>query len=84
MQVNNLEIAPARLAQSVERKALNLVVVGSSPTVGAFAHAEMIAATCPRIPKGWYRLQATNSTQGMRLHRPAVARQQRFEGGPRS
>ena len=27
-------IAIARLAQSVERKALNLVVVGSSPTVG--------------------------------------------------
>ena len=27
--------APARLAQSAERKALNLVVVGSSPTVGA-------------------------------------------------
>ena len=26
---------PARLAQSAERKALNLVVVGSSPTVGA-------------------------------------------------
>ena len=26
--------ATARLAQSVERKALNLVVVGSSPTVG--------------------------------------------------
>ena len=26
--------ASARLAQSVERKALNLVVVGSSPTVG--------------------------------------------------
>jgi hypothetical protein len=26
----------ARLAQSVERKALNLVVVGSSPTVGTF------------------------------------------------
>ena len=26
----------ARLAQSVERKALNLVVVGSSPTVGEF------------------------------------------------
>ena len=25
----------ARLAQSAERKALNLVVVGSSPTVGA-------------------------------------------------
>ena len=30
------DLAPARLAQSVERKALNLVVVGSSPTVGAF------------------------------------------------
>ena len=28
--------ATARLAQSAERKALNLVVVGSSPTVGAF------------------------------------------------
>ena len=27
----------ARLAQSAERKALNLVVVGSSPTVGASA-----------------------------------------------
>ena len=26
----------ARLAQSAERKALNLVVVGSSPTVGVF------------------------------------------------
>ena len=26
----------ARLAQPAERKALNLVVVGSSPTVGAF------------------------------------------------
>ena len=26
----------ARLAQSVERKALDLVVVGSSPTVGVF------------------------------------------------
>ncbi|GLJ38677.1 hypothetical protein SUGI_0788370 [Cryptomeria japonica] len=29
-------ISTARLAQLVERKALNLVVVGSSPTVGAF------------------------------------------------
>ena len=26
----------ARLAQSAERKALNLVVVGSSPTVGVY------------------------------------------------
>jgi hypothetical protein len=29
-------LVTARLAQSAERKALNLVVVGSSPTVGAF------------------------------------------------
>ena len=28
----------ARLAQSVERQALNLMVVGSSPTVGVFCH----------------------------------------------
>ena len=30
------ESGTARLAQPAERKALNLVVVGSSPTVGAF------------------------------------------------
>ena len=29
-----IEIGPSRLAQLVERKTLNLVVVGSSPTVG--------------------------------------------------
>ena len=28
-------VSTARLAQSVERQALNLMVVGSSPTVGA-------------------------------------------------
>ena len=32
----------ARLAQSVERKALNLVVVGSSPTVGVFDEKKYI------------------------------------------
>ena len=32
----------ARLAQSVECKALNLVVVGSSPTVGVFLGLELI------------------------------------------
>jgi len=32
-----LEVHKARLAQSAERKALNLVVVGSRPTVGEFA-----------------------------------------------
>ena len=31
--------AEARLAQPAERKALNLVVVGSSPMVGAMASA---------------------------------------------
>ena len=31
----------ARLAQSAERKALNLVVVGSSPTVGALLFANV-------------------------------------------
>ena len=30
----------ARLAQSAERKALNLVVVGSSPTVGVSSHTD--------------------------------------------
>jgi hypothetical protein len=36
-------LAPvARLAQLVERKALNLVVVGSSPTVGGFLRAVLV------------------------------------------
>ena len=34
---NRVGFATARLAQPVERKALNLVVVGSSPTVGDYA-----------------------------------------------
>uniref|UniRef100_J3MX34 RING-type E3 ubiquitin transferase n=1 Tax=Oryza brachyantha TaxID=4533 RepID=J3MX34_ORYBR len=34
-KISSTENGKARLAQSVERKALNLVVVGSSPTVGA-------------------------------------------------
>ena len=38
----------ARLAQSAERKALNLVVVGSSPTVGAFGSA--LAFNIPARP----------------------------------
>jgi hypothetical protein len=33
---NSLPVSTACLAQSVERQALNLMVVGSSPTVGAF------------------------------------------------
>ena len=35
-------IIKARLAQLVERKALNLVVVGSSPTVGDFSKVTII------------------------------------------
>ena len=38
--------AVARLAQLVERKALNLVVVGSSPTVGVLVSA--LAGVGPR------------------------------------
>ena len=37
-------VTTARLAQSAERKARNLVVVGSSPTVGVFPNID--AATC--------------------------------------
>ena len=41
----------ARLAQSAERKALNLVVVGSSPTVGDFdvprAYCKTLVAVAP-------------------------------------
>ena len=40
----------ARLAQSAERKALNLVVVGSSPTVGVFR--ELLAARQRCLPYG--------------------------------
>ena len=39
----------ARLAQSAERKALNLVVVGSSPTVGAFAKRLKLRARRTRL-----------------------------------
>ena len=43
-------VASARLAQSVERKALNLVVVGSSPTVGVFW---ALISNLPRHTKLW-------------------------------
>ena len=39
-------LATARLAQSAERKALNLVVVGSSPTVGVCLFATRSRARC--------------------------------------
>ncbi len=34
LEAMRADVSEARLAQSAERKALNLVVVGSSPTVG--------------------------------------------------
>ena len=37
LSVHFISLTDARLAQSVERKTLNLVVVGSSPTVGIIA-----------------------------------------------
>ena len=40
--------ARARLAQSVERKALNLVVVGSSPTVGVSIAVVIVWSSCAR------------------------------------
>ena len=48
----------ARLAQSVERKALNLVVVGSSPTVGVlFVTAAILSTIClggnPKFNSEW-------------------------------
>ena len=55
---HKLSIAPARLAQSVERKALNLVVVGSSPTVGAFRKprrgrgSQPVGSGRPALPPG--------------------------------
>ena len=40
----------ARLAQSVERKALNLVVVGSSPTVGVDISAALLDNLWAALP----------------------------------
>ena len=47
-EMNHMELieilsTTARLAQSAERKALNLVVVGSSPTVGALCIVSKIS-----------------------------------------
>ena len=41
----------SRLAQLVERKTLNLVVVGSSPTVGKLAPVAQLAARRSHNPK---------------------------------
>ena len=53
----------ARLAQSAERKALNLVVVGSSPTVG------VISRGCARARARAAAAQAGNRTRAAKPHR---------------
>ena len=45
---HELQISQARLAQLVERKALNLVVVGSSPTVGVLVASQSFSLPLPR------------------------------------
>ena len=51
----------ARLAQPAERKALNLVVVGSSPTVGVLADSQLSAVPprrrCRRTSACWSELR---------------------------
>ena len=44
-----LNILTARLAQSAERKALNLVVVGSSPTVGVLWLPKSVLPICVKF-----------------------------------
>ncbi len=58
----------ARLAQSVERKALNLVVVGSSPTVGVFGFCvksgHVHIAVLPPVPNPPRRARRTGRPIG--------------------
>ena len=56
----------SRLAQLVERKTLNLVVVGSSPTVGIFAPVAQLAARRSHNPK-----VASSILAGSKLFFPA-------------
>ena len=54
---HDTQTAQARLAQPVERKALNLVVVGSSPTVGVTTAAPLGRwGCCAGVPAGCWRL----------------------------
>ena len=45
----------ARLAQSAERKALNLVVVGSSPTVGVLSLLRIATHCVVMCHMNWFR-----------------------------
>ena len=54
---HDTRVAQARLAQPVERKALNLVVVGSSPTVGVTMASPLgMSGCCVEVPAGCWRL----------------------------
>ena len=55
----------ARLAQSVERKALNLVVVGSSPTVGVLPIVGF-AGALSTTQQQQQQQQQQNDTEGIR------------------
>ena len=46
----NLNVRAARLAQSVERQAINLMVVGSSPTVGVNSVVQVLFSFSSRTP----------------------------------
>ena len=46
------DLASSRLAQLVERKTLNLVVVGSSPTVGG--STSLLLVGWPSGPRRWF------------------------------
>ena len=46
INVTETKESQARLAQSVERQALNLMVVGSSPTVGVFSFFRVFSLMC--------------------------------------
>ena len=61
---SGLSSVTARLAQSVERQALNLMVVGSIPTVGAFFH--LVQKTRDFVQNALATLSKQN------LHQPGI------------
>ena len=72
----------ARLAKSAERKALNLVVVGSSPTVGVFGTMGMCAvwwrdARVRNVVERTHGEQTAQRQEQPRRRRPAHARRRR-------
>ena len=73
-------MARARLAQSAERKALNLVVVGSSPTVGVLALPQRLVRPAALKPASRQRVaRGLAKTGHWRFLRMALRR--RVSGG---